>query len=213
MLVAPIGLPTVAAGDLAMLHVGIQTSSQVTMIQYGFAAIVGAAGWQQVLVDDWFTSILPTFRSLLSQNTTVRDLTVHDIVPGTAEDASHLIPTPLPGLVVGGPLPPQVAVICQHLSGVAGRSNRGRVFIPGAPLTAKSAAGINVVSAYRVLQASYLSVVMARYGPTGTSTVARAVTISRQEDGVVRPTPVGVPITSMVAGFSIATQRRRNNRF
>lgn len=196
-----------------MLHIGMLTNNQVVMCQYGFRAVTGTDGWQQVLVDDWFTTVLPSFRTLLSSATSVEDLTVHDVLPGTAAPASHFLASGLAGFGASPALPPQVALIIQHRSGLAGRANRGRVYLPGCPLVAKTSSGINVTGTFRAAQGAYAAVAMARYGPSGSSPIAKLVTISRQLDGAPRDPIVGVPITSMVAGFTIATQRRRNNRF
>lgn len=41
--------------------------------------------------------------------------------------------TPLPGLIVGEAMPPNVAAVISLRSGFGGRSNRGRKYVPGVP--------------------------------------------------------------------------------
>lgn len=155
--------------------------------------------------------MVTSLKATLSVRAAIVALECHDVVPGTGSPVYRVGGLPVLGTVAGISVPVQVAAVISHRSALIGRSNRGRVYLGG-----QAAAGVDAdtgswTTAHLALLEAVRSTLMTRYGPTGTSTVARLVTVSRQLDGVVRPTPVGVDVTVALLVTRTCTQRRRNH--
>lgn len=198
-----------AVGDLSRVDLQYNSHGIIVLSSWGFRSLIAADTWRQTLVDDFFTTHFTNLRACLATGVFISALSCVDVVPGTVGPVIRATGLPVGGSRAGSPCPNQCAVVIQHRSNLIGRSNRGRVFLAGAPTTDASTTVNQWTAAYLTVVQTFCSAMLARYGPAGTSTTARLVTISRQLDGVERVPPVGVDVSAIVPVAAIGTQRRR----
>lgn len=198
-----------AVGDLASLRLHLNQFPGHFEVAWGFQSTSGVANWRQIVMDGFAVLAGPTLMLALSQDVGFRNITMVDVVPGTAPDIQSSSGLLLDGAINQRRLPPQVAARINWTTGLAGRSYRGASFIPGLPRTALANDANSWQAADMARLQAFVDVMMLQYGPTGTSTFARLVIISRQLDGVVRAVPVG---TQVQAGAVVSAIRSRRDR-
>jgi len=122
------------------------------------------------------------------------------ITPLDGTSATHVEPATVTGAFSGTLVPDQVAMVVTFRTALAGRSHRGRAYIPGLPTAALDSSG-------------YLWSVTNTDGMTsdfGDWQSAMATSTSSMTHGVLsRSLGVITPVTSYQARRQIATQRRR----
>jgi hypothetical protein len=172
----------------------------------------GVSTWRQDLVQEWCDNILPIYLAGLVETCEVREVVCVDEVPGTGADVvgdTHGIDI---GQIVDDPVPPQVSGLLSWVSAQRGRSGRGRTYIPALPRGRLRSDGYRWTSAAEDYLADMVAFMLSYYGPTGSSSLARLVVISRQLDGSPQVPPVGYPVEDGSYSSVIATQRRRLER-
>lgn len=156
-----------------------------------------------VAVEDWFaTNLIPW----LSDHLVMREVYVHDMSAGSGLQATSNTHSGTTGAITTVAMPGQVAWVVKFLTGLAGRSFRGRNYVGGLSstycagdfITAGFAAGI--VGAYQMLLT----------GGGILPTDWQWVVVSRQSGGVPRVTGLTTPVNNV--GFTdliVDTQRNR----
>jgi hypothetical protein len=135
-------------------------------------------------------------------------LTVRDVVPGTAAEV-ELDYTAVPGQITADMCPPQCATLVTWRTGLAGRSFRGRTFLPG--LAEDRQANGTLVAAQLSEVADFVTQMLAVFGPTGSDANWQFAVISRITAGAPRTPPIATAVTAGVVQTRTGTQRRRNN--
>lgn len=199
-----------AIGDLAELRVFTIYNSFVARCTWGFRAITSDPLWRENIADEWIDALAPTFYEPLAEDTQLLEVVVVDVLPGTAPNFTA---TPISPIHGGGPLdqqplPVKVAAVITWYSALQGRSNRGRSYVFGLPQEASHNAEF-IESGYVDLLTAFAGDMLGQWGPAGSSDQAELVVISRQENLVVRPEPVGVPILDFAVRDVLHSQRRR----
>ena len=195
-----------AIGDLALVKWRYQVNSQNVINSFGFVDLDGAHTFTQLAADLWSAANgLPVVMTTMRNSVVTQDLTVQDVVPGTAASVVYSAASPPTGTATSGGagelLPPQSAVVVTWRTALGGRSYRGRTYLSGYG-TLQQAGG--------TLNAGNLTSFFARYNvATGVYAHWGLVVISRILNGVARPTPIGTPITAKQLRATIYTHRRR----
>lgn len=140
---------------------------------------------------------VPGFTNFLDSNITIADVTAY-YNGGGSDLAVYTEPVNLPGTTSGTGTPPQVALLIRKETGLAGRRNRGRMFLPQP--------GNNNVGEDGLVNATPL----ATYQAAADAFLADLATnlvpmVILHEDSGIAPTPVSALVVSNV----VATQRRR----
>jgi hypothetical protein len=146
----------------------------------------------------WQTTMLTSMTNLY----TFRGVTVRSGPDGTG--AVWTVNRAVLGSVVGSPCPPNTAMLIAKNTGVGGRRNRGRAYVPGIDEAQVDPAG-NILSAA-------LTAIQADATAWLTETAAM---VQVSEVVLFHSTPLGVAglpptaVTSMTVRPKVATQRRR----
>jgi hypothetical protein len=116
--------------------------------------------------------------------------------------------TPRPGERTTGSLPPNCAVLLQKRTGLGGRKNRGRLYMPhSVPEGAVNEAGI-IDSVWVATHNTQAAIWMDRLtNGGGTSTPTPMVVLHSLPSD-----PLPTPVTQLIAQSTLATQRRRLRR-
>jgi len=174
---------------------------------WGFMQISTTAGFLgQALIDEWQAACLTQYQGCSSQLATYDLLSARSIVPDSHVVVEESL-TGITGAVSGEVSPNQVAGVITWRTALAGRSYRGRTYIPALPQSyvvsgLLSATGLGNYNTFR-------TAMMTAFAATGSSTNFRLGVISRVADGVARPTPLIQVVTSSVVRTIPGTQRRR----
>jgi hypothetical protein len=153
----------------------------------------------EIVRSSWVGGILPN----LSNELSLMSVTATDVSKADGGQVINMTDLPATGGVAQPAAPNQVAAVLSLRSGYTGRSNRGRLYLPGIP---ENVAGqTELGSAFRTaiagqFQAMKASLVGEGYTP---------VIASFQHLGVPRTTAVVQPISNQFVSAGIATQRRR----
>lgn len=144
----------------------------------------------------------------LSSNAETTSLFVRDVQPGTAAEVENDYPAVL-GAIAGDPLPPQVAAVITWRTGLAGRSFRGRTYLP---FIDESTSSDGTVSAPQITRMeTVITQMLTVFGPSGSDANWQFVIISEEAAGAPRVPKVGSAVTAGLARPILYTQRRRNN--
>lgn len=199
-----------AIDDLKELVVLFNGPTKVCEMTFGFVAKTSgadvatlASGFKTNLVKNTSGGLL--IRKLASVN--VSEIDVVDVVPGTAATYVYTFAAVPGDGTAGEGLPPQCAGLFSWRTNLRGRSYRGRTYWPFM-LEADQNAG-TWVSSVLTPAAAIVTNLLAVYGPTGTDPDWQFCVISRQHNGVVRPTPAFTNVVSGAFRTEVATQRRR----
>jgi hypothetical protein len=202
-----------AVGDLAEVAVIYDDAARgdVLVTTFGFKALTSgatraglASAFKTALVKNTSGGLLSATSTLISSGR----LTVRDILPGTGVE-EELAYTAVAGTLASDMLPPQVAPLVSWRTSLAGRSFRGRTYMPPATEDAQvnGFASAGLQSGYALLVTNMLAV----FGPAGSNPDWQFVVISRRHNGAPRVPPIGTPVTVGIVRPVLATQRRRNN--
>lgn len=196
-----------ALGDLATLKLFILGPQARSECGLGFQCISPFVNWRELLADEFRVTVLPDWMGCLGFNIACREITVTDVVPGTAADVVlHLVPEPH-GTGGATESPPQLAYVISWRSDGIGRNTRGRNYLFGLPVS--QLAGAQWAGAADDAIQNLVEVMLAQYGPTGFSDLARFVVISRGPHAAPLPVPQPFPITHAVWDSPVRTMRKR----
>ncbi len=202
-----------AEGDLARIKIHTESYTGGDEVALGFVSTSGVTDWRTILLNGFAELVLPIWFAGLAGITTLNELVIQDVVPGTEDDIEYDGEVDPFGGVSAEPVPPQCSAKIIWRTALQGRSFRGASFIPALPVTRLSTGSEEWNGLATAYLQSVVDVMMLGYGPMGTSTFGRFVIISRWENGVLRDPPIG---TQVVAGdwqTTLRTQRRRARRF
>jgi hypothetical protein len=195
-------------GDLAQLYVRYRVAGRVVGNCWGFQAAHFRAEREDLLRD--VLSHLTLFFSR-NQNATaaVHGVMLRDIRPGiwaTLEQPPH---APLSGTVGSAMtlLPPQTAAVATLLTGLGGKSHRGRVYLAG--FDASQQAGGLWHPDLQTAEQANLDALLARYGRDGTYGYWSLVVISNYLSSEKRSAPIGTPVTGIRFQPIVYSQRVR----
>lgn len=196
-----------AGGDLATLKLFILGPQAVSECGLGFQSITPFANWRELLAAEFRSQVLPDWMACLGFNISCREITVKDVVPGTAADVVVVLdpePHGTGGTTEG---PPQLSYVISWRSDGIGRNTRGRNYLFGLPVEWIAAAqwSPDAIDAVQNL----VEVMLAQYGPTGFSDLARLVVISRGPHSAPLAEPQPFPITHAFFDSPIRTMRKR----
>lgn len=151
---------------------------------------------------DQFGAMPSFFRGCCSSDWIEEGLSAQRIRPLPRGDA-FIIAHSLPGTRALGACPPQISAVITERTGIAGRANRGRIYVPAVP---------EQDQADGLLNTSYMATLTALAGKlddiilSGTGSF-NPVVHSLRLNGV--PRDVAIPIIATVARNICYTQRRR----
>lgn len=202
-----------AVGDLAQLVQLMYLQDFAKSCSFGLEALTASPTWRTELANEWLANVPPVWAARQVIETIYQGIIVNDVVPGGGPGVEVFGDThPAEGLSVKA-LPPQCAGVISWRTGVPGRANRGRSYVPALPISYTDVQGSAWTSGGFAALTAMASKVFLMYGtPVRTSLVARLVVISRQLDGEPRG-PIGVPVTSFRINSYVRTQRQRVRRF
>lgn len=178
--------------------------------RHGFAMAGSSPVLKQQLMQEWATNSLVILLPMMSSNYTLVRFYCEDVTPGTSPPQEWAGVLDQVGLATGEAMPGQVAVLTKWRSDLAGRSNRGRTYWPGAGLVAFEDGLLG--PAGNLAFNAYAADLLARWGPEATLPYARLGTISRQLDGAPRG-PELIESVHATVHSSPAVQKRRRSRF
>jgi hypothetical protein len=199
-----------AVGDLAEVVVKWNGFPGQVLNVFGFEAISAGAtlvnlgsAFSTALIKNTSGGLLNTVLSSFS----VSELQINDVVPGTAAPALTSFTAVFGSSATGEALPHQCSAVLSWRTALAGRSFRGRSYLPGRS-EAEQAGGVwtpSQITASNAMAAQFLAV----FGPSGTDLNWQFVIISRVANGVPRVPPIGTPVISGAVRSVVFTQRRR----
>jgi hypothetical protein len=196
-----------ALGDLASVRLQFVAPSYSGECALSMQCISPFTNWRTLLATEVLTQIVPDWMDVLGFNVALRDIVVEDVVPGTGADAT-LHPTPAPhGTVAAEESPGQLAYVISWRSDGIGRNTRGRNYLFGLPKTQITHSTWDSGSAAAVQ--NLVEVILAQYGPTGFSDLARLGIISRGPHDAPLAVPQYFPVTHAFFDATIRTMRKR----
>lgn len=201
-----------AIGDLAVIKIHSNTYADNNEVAFGFVSISGVTAWRQILVDGFATLVLPAYFAGLTEQSSLDELVIQDVVPGTGLELHPTSGEEGSGTIDDDPMPPQIAGKLLWKSATAGRSGKGCNFIPGLPMTSGFLQTQIWGTAAQAYLANLKDVLLTAYGESGTSTFGRLCIISRWVDHEERPVPVGFPVVSGDYETAIRSCRRRQKQ-
>jgi hypothetical protein len=198
----------VAVGDIYSLVLdGTYVGNQMVNT-FGFKQRTGASGFQgQLLIDAFQAGVLPAYLPLINGGMTVQVMRCRDVVPGTSTPAEETLSSGNVGTNLGTTIPSQCAALVSWKTALAGRSYRGRTYIPAQMSNDWGGIG-DIQSSFRVKIQTFVTTMLTVFGPSGISDFQFSI-ISRYHDKAERPTPVATPVTAGIIRDVIATQRKR----
>lgn len=197
-----------ALGDLAYLKLFLVAPSYKGQNQLGFQCISPFVNWRELLAAEFVATVLPAWMAMLGFNVACREITVTDVLPGTGADyVLSLSPTEPHGTGGTTEAPGQLAYVIGWRSDGIGRNTRGRSYVFGLPLAYVSPAGWDG-DLYLLVQ-DMVEVMLAQYGPTGFSTLARLQVISHGPHAAPLVPPQSFPVTHAIFDTAIRTNRKR----
>ena len=200
-----------ALGDLATVKVHYTTGGAIVCQNgLGMQCITPDANWRALLAAEFKATIIPDWRLGLCNTINFLNITVSDVVPGTGAD-EVLSLSPIKGAVSGQIAPFNCAYCLSIRTEGIGRNTRGRIYLAGMVRTQifNGAVWDNDVLAW----AEELgTVLLAQYGPTGFSDLARWQIISRGPKSAPVDPPQSFPVTRLVFDQRVASMRKRGLR-
>lgn len=195
-------------GDLARLCFHTIIDSQVQECSFGFRSITEDELWRENVVDEFYENVIPTWLLAVSAFMEVLEVRIDDIVPGTAESFTATPLAPMNGAWNGFTAPLNVAGVITWLTGLAGRSFRGRSYVCGMPLDGTEQlrfVNFDTREKLSALAGDFLS----WFGTGGGSSQGEFVIISRFENGAERSVPIATPVIDFRVNQGFGSQRRR----
>lgn len=198
-----------ALGDLALLRVHLISNSHVWETALGFECRSPFSDWRTQLGEEFRSTVMPDWLDGIVHQAEVLEYVVQDVVPGTAVDI--IVP---PTFHQRGALdllmaPLNAAVCLSWRSDGTGRNTRGRSYLSGWPaLWCED--GYRLAANAREWALTLAEVMFAQYGPTGFSSLARFVVISRGPHDDPLPVPQAFPLTHAVIPSAVRSMRKRS---
>ena len=120
-----------AANDIIETKIFLTTTGEVAInaFHYRVVAIAGASLTEQQVVDLLFTRFQAAYQALMSIAAFYAGLTVQKLRPLPVGAAQFSAAVPVAGTVAGDLMPRQVSGIITKRSVLAGRANRGRMYV------------------------------------------------------------------------------------
>ena len=200
-----------ALGDLATVKLHYtNTLNPVAENGFGMQCISPFVNWRDLLAAEFIATILPDWRLGVIENISVLEVVVTDVVPGTGLD----VVVPLPGVsgAIPGEQAPWNCAYCLSWRGEGtGRNTRGRSFLAGMPRS-QIFNGTQWDTDTQDWVVDFATVMLAQYGPTGFSDLARLNIISRGPRSAPLAVPQAFPVTRVVLDSRVASMRKRRLR-
>lgn len=189
------------------LRIHCYTSVHVTENRHVFIGPTDFDSWQATYAELWDENLAAIYVSGMGQNIRYHGIQVVDVFPGLLEDFVFERPVHLFGALPNPCAPPQCCPVITWTTDLAGRSYRGRTYLPGID---ESLYDFATMTGYgdAWLQA-YGQAMLDFYGPGADESHGQLVILSKVNAGAVRDEPVATPVTSFHYGSFIHTQRRR----
>lgn len=178
-------IDTLSPGSPALVTFGVHNLSPIP-----------SAETAAVNVADTLTNV-PGFTNFLDSNVSIAEVTAY-YNNGGADLAVYTEPVGVPGTTSGTGTPPQVALLIRKETGLAGRRNRGRMFVPQPGNNNVGEDGLvnpTPLATYQTAADAFLADLETNLVPM----------VLLHEDSGIAPTPVSALVVSNV----VATQRRR----
>lgn len=136
-----------ALGDIIRLRIGCYTATQaaINTIHYKVIEVNGASASDADAALLFNATLAPLMKNLMSVEANYQGVSVQRIYPGTPTVPQQSVSLSGPGLIAGTILPTQVSGIISFRTALAGRSQRGRMYIPF-PAEDSSLSGIPVAA-------------------------------------------------------------------
>lgn len=121
----------VAAGDILLARVVTYTESQlgINVLHYRVSATTGTSCSLDDIALAFDSNWNALYKAVLSQNSHYRGVGVKRVNPNPSVESTSVTNDGV-GTVLADPGPKQAAGIITKLTGVAGRANRGRMYVP-----------------------------------------------------------------------------------
>lgn len=121
-----------AVNDIWRVRIACYTPDQasVNVLHYKVIGTAGAGATDQDLADRVNTLAAPLYKAVLSVSATYRGTSAQRIFPGPLTAAAFSVGSAGIGTVAGEPLPTQCAGIISLHTSLAGRRQRGRIYLP-----------------------------------------------------------------------------------
>jgi len=198
----------VSLGDLATVKVHIHDLRRVVECGLGVQCISPFTNWRTLLAAEWFATVMPDWLNCLTVFATLIDITVSDVVPGTAADVVFNPPSVTHGSYAGEQAPANCSYVISWRSDGIGRNTRGRNYLSGLPVDWTAQGHGWNGDAFAAIE-TLVSVILAQYGPTGFSDLARLQIISRGPHGAPLATPQAFPVTHAFFDQDMRSNRKR----
>lgn len=197
-----------ALGDLAYVKLFFVAPGYVGQNSLGFQCISPFTNWRTLLSAEFRSTVVPDWMACLGFNLRLREVTVTDVLPGTGADDVFNYGVSAPAGTGGTTeAPGQLSYVISWRSDGIGRNTRGRTFLFGLPLAQVTPSTWDSGSAFDVQ--NLVEVILAQYGPTGFSDLARLQVISHTHNGSPVVPPQSFPITHAFFDATIRTNRKR----
>lgn len=106
-------------------------------------SVLGLGNDEAHLVSGWNANILSYYRACLSNIYTVVEIDAYRVAPTIGALFRSTAGFPALGTVAANSMPDNLSIVISKRTGLAGRSSRGRVFMPGVPATFITAGLLN----------------------------------------------------------------------
>lgn len=159
--------------------------------------MTGFAGTLQTLWDTQMKARVTAQISLVK-------IIMTDLTTESSPKVEHAVSPAIAGTAAGDALPANCAAEITLVTGLRGRSYRGRIYIPGVPDTSATASSWNA-GFITSLSGAFANFITVTYGAGG----AKLVVASRVHNGAVRAAGVASDVLSVTVSPYICSQRRR----
>lgn len=197
-----------ALGDLAEVRVNIVGPATWSQCGLGMQCITIDPLWRLALAEEFFTQIIPDWMGCLGFNVVCRTVDVVDVVPGTGATAVYTPVVEPHGALIGQAAPANCAYVISWRSDGIGRNTRGRNYLYGLPRVF-AAESNHWEDDAPILVQNLVEVILAQYGPTGFSDLARLQIISRGPKSAPLTVPQSFPVTHAFFSSEIRSMRKR----
>jgi hypothetical protein len=196
-----------AVNDIIEFKIFSQAPSQVAINvrHYKITFEVGEGASLEAMAGNLAAALAPLYTPIMASNAVFAGVTARHIFPLPVRLETAIQGTATGGTAVGEALPKQVSGIITLGTGLAGRANRGRIYIPF-PTEANNEANSTPDATYlQSLALIGLQLVLTRTVTVGVNTTDIAPVIWHRE------TLTSTPITMFIDRDKWATQRRRGD--
>ncbi len=200
-------MANVAVGELYRVTFFCRADDQlgVNVRYFKVTSIVGGVPTESVIAADIDAIFAPMYKALLSANAEYRGVQIQMIAPGPSRVPVFINTSVGAGLVAGAVMARQASGIATFTTALAGRANRGRIYVPFPSVASDTVTGHPNAAYLTALDALSLEMTLSRfYGPVGS--VISADWVIKHTGGFTTQ-----PITGRRSNPKWATQRRRGD--